>query len=119
MTPYEMLRSGRVLRDLPLRAAGYSSRHTVEGKLKIVFVAEAIEPTVKMTAAAAGLFDAQGRLTAIWNAEEADLGNSTLLAALAVDPGTYRLRVAARDASGRGGTADYEVGGRPRHRRPA
>jgi len=110
MTPYEMLRSGRVLRDLPMRAAGYPSRHSVEGKLKIVFVAEAIDPAVKLAAAAAGLFDDQGRLTAIWNAEDADLGSSTILAALAADPGKYRLRVAARDAAGRSGTADYEVG---------
>ncbi len=110
MSPYDMLRSGRVLRDLPLRAAGYPSRHTPDGKLKIVFVAETIDPAVKLTAAAAGLFDSQDRLTAIWNATEQDLGGNTLLAALAVDPGTYRLRVAARDASGRGGTADYEVG---------
>lgn len=109
MTPYDMLRTGRVLRDLPLRAAGYPSRHSVEGKIKVVFVAEAVEPAVKLASAAAGLFDAQGRLIAIWNAEPPDLGNNSLLAALAVDPGTYRLRVAARDATGRSGTADYEV----------
>ena len=49
-------------------------------------------------------------MTAIWNAEDADLGRSTILAALAADPGKYRLRVAARDSAGRSGTADYEVG---------
>lgn len=109
MTPYEMLRSGRVLRDLPLRAAGFPSRHSADGKLKIVFVAETIDPSVKVTGAAAGLFDSRDRLVAIWNATDVDLGKNTLVAALAVDPGTYRLRVAARDASGRNGTADYEV----------
>jgi VWFA-related protein len=109
MTPYEMLRTGRVLRDLPLRTAGYPSRHTVDDKIKVVFVAESADPAIKLTDAAAGLFDSQGRLVAIWNAEPADLAANSLLAALAVDPGSYRLRVAARDASGRSGTADYEV----------
>ncbi|HEY7476192.1 MAG TPA: hypothetical protein VH679_14330 [Vicinamibacterales bacterium] len=109
LTPYEMLRSGRVLRDLPLRAAGFPSRHSPDGKLKVVFVAETIDPTVKLTGAAAGLFDSRDRLVAIWNAAEPDLGKNTLVAAVATDPGTYRLRVAARDASGRSGTADYEV----------
>ena len=118
MTPYDMLRSGRVLRELPLRAAGYPSRHSVEGKIKVVFVAEAVDPAIKLAAAAAGLFDSQGRLIAIWNAEPADLGNNSLLAALAVDPGTYRLRVAARDATGRSGTADYEVVGELPRGRP-
>jgi VWFA-related protein len=109
MTPYDMLRSGRVLRDLPLRAAGFPSLNSPDGKLKIVIYAETIDPAVKITAAAAGLFDAQDRLVDIWNAADSDLGGNTLLAARAVDPGKYRLRLAARDASGRGGTADYEV----------
>ncbi|HEX7780055.1 MAG TPA: hypothetical protein VF424_12475, partial [Vicinamibacterales bacterium] len=109
MTPYDMLRSGRVLRDLPLRAAGFPSLNSPDGKLKIVIYAETIDPAVKITAAAAGLFDAQDRLVDIWNAEESDLGGNTLLAARAVDPGKYRLRLAVRDAAGRGGTADYEV----------
>jgi VWFA-related protein len=109
MTPYEMLRTGRVVRDLPLRAAGFPSLHSPDGKLKIVIYAETIDPSVKITAAAAGLFDSQDRLVDIWNAAESDLGGNTLLAARAVDPGQYRLRLAARDSSGRGGTADYEV----------
>jgi VWFA-related protein len=109
MTPYDMLRSGRVLRDLPLRAAGFPSLNSPDGKLKIVIYAETIDPAVKITAAAAGLFDSQDRLVDIWNAAESDLGGNTLLAARAVDPGKYRLRLAARDASGRAGTADYEV----------
>jgi hypothetical protein len=103
------LRTGRVVRDLPLRAAGFPSLHSPDGKLKIVIYAETIDPSVKITAAAAGLFDSQDRLVDIWNAAESDLGGNTLLAARAVDPGQYRLRLAARDSSGRGGTADYEV----------
>lgn len=109
MTPYDMLRTGRVLRDLPLRAAGFPSLNSPDGKLKIVIFAETIDPAGTITAAAAGLFDSQDRLVDIWNAMESDLGGNTLLAARAVEPGTYRLRVAARDASGRGGTADFEV----------
>ena len=111
MTPYEMLRTGRVLRDLPLRAAGFPARYGPDGKLNIVVVAEAVDPATKFTAAAAGIFDSQDRLIDIWNAAEGDLGRNSLLGSFSrgADPGTYRLRVAARDDSGRGGTADYEV----------
>jgi len=111
LTPYEMLRTGRVLRDLPLRAAGFPARRGPDGKLNIIVVAEAVDPATKITAAAAGIFDSQDRLVDIWNAAAADLGSSMFVGALprGADPGTYRLRVAARDDSGRGGTADYEV----------
>lgn len=108
--PRDMLREARVFRDLPLRAIAYASLNATGDKaVKILTAAEAVDPSVKLTAAAAGLFDANGRLTAQWTANADDLAATPAIAALVVPAGTYRLRVAATDAAGRGGTADYEV----------
>jgi VWFA-related protein len=110
VTPRSMLREARAFRDLPLRGAGYVSPNPEDGKLKIVCLVEPIEPSVQLTAASAGLFDDGGRLVAQWSADSASLSASPLMGALiAAKPGTYRLRVAATDNSGRSGSADYEV----------
>jgi hypothetical protein len=110
LTPRTMLREGRVFRDLPLRGVGYVSANPEDGRLKVVCIMEPVEPTVKLAAAAAGLFDESGRLTSQWTAEPRDIAGPIVMGALvAPRPGTYRLRVAATDESGRNGTADYEV----------
>lgn len=109
LTPMDMLREATVYRDLPVRTTAYTSRGPTAGELQIIAVAEAIEPTAALAAASVGLYDAQGRLTAQWTAEPADLGRRAVMAALSAPPGTYRLRAAAVDESGRTGTADTEV----------
>ena len=107
-SPRDMLRQPRVFRDLPLRVIGYPS--SGDGKqIKILAVVEPAEATVKLQDASAGLFDATGKLTAQWTASRDELAAMPLLAALMASPGTYRLRIAATDAQGRAGTADYTV----------
>lgn len=108
VTPREMLRQTQVFRDLPLRTAAYPSQHDAK-TIKLLGVVEPIEPDVVLTAAAVGLVDDRGRLMAQWTATPEELKTTPLIAALAVAPGEYRLRIAATDASGRNGTADYEV----------
>jgi VWFA-related protein len=108
-SPRDMLRQPTVFRDLRLRVAGFASREAGESKLKIITLAEPLEPAVKFASMAAGLFDQSGRLTAQWTAEPAQLANSPVMGALLASPGIHRLRVAATDTSGRGGTADYEI----------
>jgi VWFA-related protein len=110
VTPRSMLREARTFRDLPLRAVGFVSNNPEDGRLKVVCLMEPAEPSVQLAAAAAGLFDENGRLVAQWTAETGNLKSIPLTGALvAPRPGTYRLRAAASDAAGRSGTVDYEV----------
>jgi hypothetical protein len=110
VTPRAMLREARTFRELPLRGIGYVSHNPDDGRLKIVCLMESTEPSVQLTAASAGLFDESGRLVAQWTADSKSLTGPTVMGALVTaKPGTYRLRVAANDALGRSGTADYEL----------
>jgi hypothetical protein len=107
MRPQDMLRVPTVFRDLPLRVVAYSSRDQGD-KLRVLAVGEPVDPGVKLTAAAAALYDASGKGTQ-WTARSEDLATMPLMAALVAAPGKYRLRLAATDSSGRTGTADYDV----------
>ena len=103
-----LLRSPLVERDLPLRAAGYASRDSDERKVKIVVLFES-DTGSTLESAMVGLFDSKGKLTAQWTAKTPELARAPVVTALPVPPGTYRIRVAATDAAGRGGTVDAEV----------
>ncbi len=107
LTPQRMLREARHFRDLPLRASAYSSLVPGDTELKIVAVAEPVDPSATFESAAAGLFDAKGRLVAQWTAQRPELESRPLLSALVAPAGAYRVRVAAVDAAGRRGTVDY------------
>jgi VWFA-related protein len=107
--PRAMLREATVFRDLPLRASGYTSENPDDRKPKLIAIAEPLEAGVTLTAAAAALFDPNGKLVRQWTAEPGELASLPLMAALEASEGTYRLRVAAIDSSGRAGTADSQV----------
>jgi VWFA-related protein len=106
-TPQSMLRAAKVFRELPLRAIGYASRDAA-GKVKVVAMAEPVEPAVQIRSASAAVFDAQGKLTAQSTADAAALASTPVVLGLVAPQGVYRLRVAATDSEGRAGTADYE-----------
>jgi VWFA-related protein len=108
LTPRSMLREARMYRDLPLRAVGYTS-NSRQGRLKVVVLAEPIDPTVTFRSAMVGLFDLEGRLVAQGTVESNPRPGVPVMTALEIEPGRYRLRVAATDATGRGGTVDYQV----------
>jgi len=105
--PDEMLRVADRYRELPLQAATFPSR-TEDGKIRLVVVFESPDREAKLSGAAIGLYDAKGRLTR-WSAEKTDLGRSPVTAGIIVAAGSYRMRVAAVDVSGRGGTVDTDV----------
>jgi hypothetical protein len=111
-TPADMVRSGTFYPDLPLRVAGFASLNSGDGSMRVVSVAEPIEPNVKFASMSAALFDGAGKLMGQFNSAEGDLGALPALAAMVVPPGVYRLRVAATDATGRAGAADAEVDAR-------
>lgn len=107
ITPQRMLREARQYRDLALRVTAYSSLNAGDARLKVIAAGEPVDPSATIAAAAVGLFDAKGKLTAQWTADKEDLVGRPLIAALAGAPGPYRIRLAAIDATGRRGTVDY------------
>ena len=108
-SPRDMLRSAASHHDLPLRAAGYASRNPAGDDVVVVALFEGLEPDAPIAAASIGLFDEKGTLKKQWTAEKKDLAKRPVLAALTAPAGMYRMRVAAVDAAGRAGTADYEL----------
>ena len=108
-SPREMLSTLNEFRDLPLRAAAYPTFEDAGGQIRVLTIAEPIDPAVQFSAVSAALFDRDGKPAGGWVAQAADLGRPFVIGAVNAPPGVYRLRVAAIDAAGRSGTADYDV----------
>ena len=109
LKPQDMLRVAGEHHDLPLRAAAYTSRTAGSDEVKIVALFEGAEPGVSLASASLGLFDEKNTLKKQWTAQSADLSKRPVMAAITAPPGVYRLRVAAVDTQGRGGTTDYDM----------
>ena len=107
IAPGDMLRNGAVYVGLPLRALALASAGE-QGSVKVMAMLEPIESGVTLTSAVFGLIDSRDRLVAQWTANERELAAAPILTAGAASPGSYRLRVAAIDAAGRRGTAEYD-----------
>jgi hypothetical protein len=106
VTAAEMLLVTDVFTQLPLRAAGFAMEGA-DGRIKVVSLAEPVDPSITLASAAVALVDASGLVVARWTATDA--ADVPLLGAMLVNPGAYRLRVAAVDTAGIPGTADYEL----------
>lgn len=106
--PELLLRDALSHPDLPLFGVGYAFRGPAKDQVKVLAVVQSAAGA-KLTAAAFGLYDAKGRVTAQWPADAQDLAMSPVVSAMSVAPGTYRLRMAAADGSGRMGAVDYEI----------
>jgi VWFA-related protein len=100
----------RDYRDLPLRAAAFAFRDNAS-TIKIVILAETLG-TGTMTSAAFAVISESGGQGAEWTAEPSDLAASPVVTAGAVQPGRYRVRVAAGDALGRSGAVDVMIDAR-------
>lgn len=94
----------RDFRDLPMRATAFAFRDAGSA-IKIVVLAETLG-TGTMTSAAFAVISESGGQGAEWVADAADLAASPVVTAGAVQPGRYRVRVAAGDALGRSGAVD-------------
>lgn len=108
VTPRDMIRVSDAFTGLPLRAATFAARNP-NGKPQTLVIFEPAEPGTKLNAAMVGLYDAKGSLKGQWTATNDDLGKTPIMSALLVDPGQYRMRIAATDAAGRPGTLDSNV----------
>ena len=107
----DMTRVAEVFTDLPLRATAYATQPKDASRVSVVTLFEPAESGAKLTTALVAIFDANGKLVAqTVPLEAADVQGSPSIQPLEVAPGAkYRVRVAATDASGRGGTVDYEL----------
>jgi hypothetical protein len=105
LSPHDMIRGVRRFRTLPLRAIAYPMQ-AAEG-LAVLAVAEPMDPSMRLSSAAMALIDGRNRLVRQWTATRDDLDNAALLANFPVEPGNYRLKVAAIDTQGRHGTVEY------------
>ena len=101
-TPHDTLRDAQPYRDLAMRAATFVSR-TPDQKVMIVATIEPLDPSVKLNTVVAGLYSGT-RLIAEWTAKPGS-AKLPVRAGLAAAPGTYRLRVAARDLAGKLGAS--------------
>jgi hypothetical protein len=110
--PRDMLRVPDAFRDLPLRAAAYTSREESGNKARVVVMFEPADAAASLSAAAVGLYDQSGKLVAQTTADRESLARTPPMAALVVNAGMYRMRVAAADGSGRGGAVDAAVDAR-------
>lgn len=107
--PAEMVKSGAVFGDLPLRVSGFASQNDRSGNMRLVAAGEPADPGVTLTAASIAYFDAAGKMVGQTNLTPEQLKSLPLLGAVVVPAGVYRVRVAAVDAGGRGGATDAEV----------
>jgi hypothetical protein len=71
-------------------------------------MAEPIDPAVKLTAASAAIVDGAGRASTT-SIDDKQLGTRPIMTSLGGSPGTYRVRFAATDSTGRSGAVDYTV----------
>ena len=108
-TLLDMMKESRDFRDLPLRVTGYTSREPGSTMVRVITMFDSPDPSAALNSAMVGLFDDTGRMVASRQFSSTELTGSPIVAALAVPPGHYRLRVAAAEAAGRGGAADYDV----------
>jgi len=105
--PRDMVKNTAAYRDLPLRVAAYPSRGSGD-KIGVLIMAEPTDPGVKLTAASAAIVDGAGRASTT-TFEDKQLASRPIMTSLAGSPGTYRVRFAATDSSGRSGAVDYTV----------
>lgn len=105
----DLLSSPGAFTDLRLRIGGFTVREGAD-RLRVGVLVESVDPAVTFASAGAILIAADGRVVGRWFAKDAT--ERPLLGAMAAPPGTYTLRVAALDATGRAGAAEdaIEVG---------
>ena len=107
-SPRDMIKTGAVFTDVPLRAASFVSRQGAN-EMKVVTLFEPVDPSNKLTAASIAVINEQDPSKASQiNLKPEELQRSPIMASLLITPGKYRVRVAATTAEG-GGTVDSSI----------
>lgn len=108
-TTIAMMKEARTYRDLPLRVTGFTSREPGQRDVRVVVMFDSPDASAVLSDALVGLFDDGGRMVASRVLKADELHGDQVVTALTVPPGSYRVRVAATEATGRGGTADFTM----------
>lgn len=107
-TSWDMVRSGKQYRDLPLRATTSASRNR-SGAIDVISLFEPMDPSVKIMTATAALINEKGQGITFWQGEADKMTSWPTVVGLTVPPGTYRLRLGAIDSNGRLGLIDEQI----------
>ena len=105
----DMVRESRVFTDLPLRVAAYPVLHSDRSSIRLLIVADTIEPDRSLAWSEFGLIAPDGRMATQWTETREALAQRPFISGVIAPEGTYRLRWAASELSGRRGTVDVEV----------
>ena len=106
LTAKDLLASTDAFTELRLRAGAFTVRDE-DARLRLGVVVEPAEPGVSFTSAGAILMAGDGQVVSHWFAK--DPSERPLLGALAAEAGSYRLRVAAIDSTGRAGVTEETI----------
>ena len=77
-----MLSTTAIFRDLPLRANGFAAFDGTGDALRIVTLAEPVEPEVKIASLTAAIFDDDGKSISHWSATNEELQRSPIIGAM-------------------------------------
>jgi hypothetical protein len=91
--------------DLQLRAQAVVQRGA-QDKMNVLVFAEPVDPTVKLTAMRVGFFDANNRGSSL---DAPQVATYPVAVALPLGAGDYRIRIAATEASGKGGAVELKL----------
>ncbi len=108
-TVIDLMRQPRIVSDLPLRVTAHAFRDEDQGKVRLAVTLDSSDPAAVLSSAMIGVFDEHGQLVTGLEMSSEVLARRPVVAALSVPTGTYRLRAAALESSGRGGTADQTI----------
>lgn len=105
----DMLRQSRQFTDLPLRVAAYPVLHSDRSSIRLLVIADTIDTDRPLAWSEFGLLTPDGRMTAHWTETREALTQRPFISGVLAPEGTYRLRWAASELSGRRGTVDVDV----------
>lgn len=108
-TTLDLMRHAQVARDLPLRLSAHAFRGATAGDATLAVSFDTAGSTAALSGAMIGAFDDKGQLVAGLEIASEALTRRPVVAALTVPQGAYRLRVAAVESTGRGGSVDIGV----------
>ncbi len=108
----DMVRQSRSFTDLPLRVAAYPVLHSDRSSIRLLIVADTIEPDRSLAWSEFGLIAPDGRMATQWTETREALAQRPFISGVIAPEGTYRLRWAASELSGRRGTVDVDVDAR-------
>ena len=108
-SPRDMIKVANEFREIPLRATGLVSRVPGKTDMMVMALFEPEDPAAKLNAAIVALYDEKGTLKAQWTAQAKELEVTPVAAAVPVAPGSYRMRVAVTDATGKAGSTDTQI----------